>query len=89
MLKLKKAVDIIAIIAYYLIGVGFILLFLYLHTSEDAQEFLRGLNTTSGFRMTILFGIVKLLSAILGISIPAVITYKIIRDYKNRNNTTK
>ncbi|MFN2394592.1 MAG: hypothetical protein ABR597_02775 [Bacteroidales bacterium] len=84
MFNLKKATDIIVIIAFYLIGIGFILLFVYMHTSEDAREFLKGLNTTSGFRVTIFFGIVKLLSAILGVTITAAVTFKIIRDFKSR-----
>jgi hypothetical protein len=82
MLKYRKLTHIMAVVAYYLIGIGFILLFWNLHTSEDAREFLGGLNTTSGFRMTILFGIVKLLSAILGITITSAVTFKIIRDSK-------
>lgn len=84
MMNLEKITDIITIIAYYLLGIGFILLFFYLHKSEDAQQFLEGLNTTSGFRVTIFFGIVKLLSAILGISIIAAVTYKITKDLKKQ-----
>lgn len=84
MLKYRKITHIMAVVAYYLIGIGFILLFWYLHTSQDTQQFLGGLNTTSGFRVTIFFGIIKLLSAILGITITAAVTYKITKDLKKQ-----
>ncbi len=88
MLKIEKVTDIIAIVIYFLVGIGFIMLFGYLHISDDAKEFLRGLNTTSGFRAIIFFGIVKLLAGILGVTITGAVVYKTIRDFTNRKNTT-
>lgn len=83
---IEKVTDVLAVFLYFLIGIGFILLFLYLHTSADAREFLAALNNPSGFRAIIFFGIVKLLSAILGVTIVGAVMYKIITDFTNRKN---
>jgi hypothetical protein len=87
---INKLTDILAFAVFIFIGVSLILLFLYLHNSQEVQEYLNKINssdTTAGFKLIVIYGIVKLLSILLGLAITIAVFYRIFQDIKNKKNT--
>ncbi|MCR9013505.1 hypothetical protein [Aquiflexum gelatinilyticum] len=71
------------------IGMGSLVLFFYLHYTPEIMEYINKVNasnTTMGFRLTIIYGFAKLISLILGISIPVAVIFKSIKEGKKRKN---
>jgi hypothetical protein len=57
-------------------------LFLHLHHSNEVLEYLNRVNlanSTAGLWLTVIYGIVKLLSVILGLSLPGAVIYKFLQ----------
>lgn len=74
--------DILALTALLLTGIGFFFLFLHLHHSKEVLEYLNRVNMaspTAGLWLTVIYGIVKLLSVILGLSLPIAVIYKFLQ----------
>ncbi|PKP46843.1 MAG: hypothetical protein CVT94_13270 [Bacteroidetes bacterium HGW-Bacteroidetes-11] len=74
--------DILALTAFLIIGIGFFFLFLHLHHSNEVLEYLNRVNlanSTAGLWLTVIYGIVKLLSVILGLSLPGAVIYKFLQ----------
>jgi len=87
--KINKLTENLALAVLFIIGLGFIYLFLYLNNSEEVKEYLNKVNSgspTAGLRLTVIYGIVKLLSIILGILLPIAVIYKIVKDFKDKEN---
>jgi len=74
--------DILALTALLLTGIGFFFLFLHLHNSKEVLEYLNRVNlanSTAGLKLTVIYGIVKLLSVIFGILLPIALIYKFLQ----------
>ena len=87
--KINKLTDNLALAVFFIIGLGFIYLFVYLNNSQEVQEYLNKVNRgspTAGLRLTVIYGMVKLISIILGLLIPIAVIYKIIKDIRNKKN---
>jgi hypothetical protein len=82
--------DILALTALLLTGIGFFILFLYLHNSKEVPEYLNRVNlanTTAGLSLTVIYGIVRLLSVIIGLSLSIAVIYKLLQFINiNRKN---
>lgn len=73
---------------FLIFGVGLVFLFLYLHNSIEVKQYLNRVsdeNSTIGLRLTIFYGIVKVLSLIVGL----VITVKILHSFVTINKTNR
>jgi len=87
--KINKLTDNLALAVFFIFGLGFIYLFLYLNNSQEVQNYLNKVNSgspTAGLRLTVIYGIAKLLSIILGLLIPIAVIYKIVKDIRNKKN---
>jgi len=85
----KKFIEIIAMAFITIVGLFLLLLFLYLHYSQEVAEYINKVNTsntTAGFRLVVFVGITKLILIILGLIIPSVMIYKFILKTKDHKN---
>ena len=80
------------VIAYVFIlglGIGSLVLFFYLHYTPEIKGYINKVdasNTTMGLKLTIIYGLAKLISFTLGISIPVALIFKSIKEGKKRKN---
>lgn len=79
----------IALTVFLIIGVSLICLFIYLHTSQELIKYLDNLssaNPTAGLRLTIFYGIAKILSITVGTVITIKVIYGLVTIEKKPNN---
>ena len=84
--RLNKWIDVLALAIFFIIGLIFIFLFLYIHNYQEVREYINKVNsnnTTAGLRLIVIYGIAKLFSIILGLLIPIAVIYKIIQEIRN------
>lgn len=77
-----KYLNVIAKVFILVLGLCFLSLFFYLHYTPDVKEYIKKVdasNTTMGFKLTVLYGLTKLISLIIGLSIPTAIILKSIK----------
>ncbi len=70
----------IALYAFSLLCIGF---YIYLDTSTELMNWLNEVDsnhTTAGFKLYILVGLIKLISILLGATLFAVLTLRLIKD---------
>lgn len=87
--KIDKLIDNFALAVLFFLGLGLIYLFLYLNNSQEVQEYLNKVNSgspTAGLRLTVFYGMVKVLSITLGLSLPIAVIYKIVKDNRKCKN---
>jgi hypothetical protein len=84
-----KYLNLIAKVFILVLGLCSLSLFLYLQYTPDVKEYIKKVdasNTTMGFKLTVLYGLTKLISLIIGLSIPSAVILKSIKKGKNKKN---
>ena len=87
--NMDKYSNIMAKVFILTVGLSSLSLFLYLHTSPEVKEYINKVdasNSTMGFKLTVYYGITKLISLIIGLSIPSIVILKSIKERKIKKN---
>jgi ABC-type sulfate transport system permease subunit len=88
-MEMGKYLNVIAKVFILVLGLCSLSLFFYLHCTPDVKEYIKKVdasNTTMGLKLTVLYGLTKLISLIIGLSIPSVVIFKSIKEGKNKEN---
>jgi len=82
---MNKWTKILTLAVLLIIGLSLIYLFFFLHNSHEVWDYIKKVNssnTTAGLRLTVIYGIAKLVSIITGLVISITATYKIAKEFK-------
>ena len=83
--NMNKYSDIIAKVIILTLGLCSFLLFLYLHNAPEVKENINKIdsrNTTVGFKLAVIYGLLKMISLILGLLIPPIVILKSFKERK-------
>ncbi|MCC5917642.1 MAG: hypothetical protein JJU02_10005 [Cryomorphaceae bacterium] len=76
--------DVVVFVFYYAVGLGCLWLFYHLHFSEEVHDYLHKIDshdTSMGFKLYVIYGFGKLVTLILGVLFPVLLTIKAVRVF--------